>query len=233
MAYQVGPFQPFPAFQQGAAPPYLLANIPNLRERLNTGTHQLDVSQYFLGADTYAISPSIEAGWSFDTNTGLLTVDTDAVGNFGPFTITATNAEGDTDSNAFSVEIYAVLSEGGSAKRKHRKRYFVEIDGQYFEVDSQAEAVERVLKRAEEIAQNVAEKATVRNAKRIKRGRKIIPPGTPKITSSPELATVVDEYRERIESIYRQIAIDAEIRELMRLKLLEEDEDDALFVLLH
>lgn len=116
-------------------------------------------------------------------------------------------------------------------KPKKRKRYFVEIDGQQFVVDSQAEG-EAILKRAYEIAQSVVQRATDRNAKRIKRGRKVIAPGLPKISSSPEIAAVADEYRERINAIYRQIAIDAELRELMRLKLLEEDEDDALTALL-
>ena len=122
--------------------------------------------------------------------------------------------------------------QGGSAKRKHRKRYFVEIDGQYFEVDSQAEA-EDTLRRALSIAEVVAAQATERSAKRIRRGKKALPPALPVIDSSPEVASVVDEYRERINAVYRQIAVDAELRELMRLKMMDDDDEEAIFVLLH
>jgi hypothetical protein len=77
----------------GASPPVLLGQIPNL-------------SDYFSGADTYAIDPAVETGWSFDTNTGVLEIDTDDEDTFGPFTVTATNPNGDTDSNAFSVIVF-------------------------------------------------------------------------------------------------------------------------------
>ena len=123
-------------------------------------------------------------------------------------------------------------AEGGSAKRKHYKRYFVEIDGQYFEVNSQAEA-EQKLRHALALAQTViAPEATDRSAKRIRRGKRAATPALPTINASPELAQVVDEYRERINAVYRQIAVDAELRELMRLKMLDDDEDDAITTLL-
>lgn len=121
--------------------------------------------------------------------------------------------------------------QGGRAKRK-RKRYFVEIDDQLFEVDSQAEA-ESLLQRALALANQVATEATARSAKRIRRGKKAATPATPSIQSSPELKSLVDSYRDDIEAIYRQIAVDAELRELLRLKMLDEDDEDAIFVLLH
>jgi hypothetical protein len=90
----------------GASPPVLLGQIPNLSAAFDSGTHQFDLSDYFSGADTYAIDPAVETGWSFDTNTGVLEIDTDDEDTFGPFTVTATNPNGDTDSNAFSVIVF-------------------------------------------------------------------------------------------------------------------------------
>lgn len=87
------------------APPTFLGQIPNLSAAYDSGTHQFDLSDYFANADTYAIDPAVEAGWSFDTNTGILEIDTDVEDTFGPYTVTATNASGDTDSNAFNVRV--------------------------------------------------------------------------------------------------------------------------------
>jgi hypothetical protein len=231
VAFQPVAFQ-VDAFQQSDAAPVLLGNIPNLRERQNTGTHQLDTSQYFASGTTYAIAPAIEAGWSFDTNTGLLTIDTDAVGTFGTYVVTATNANGDTPSNAFSVEVYAVTSEGGSAKPRKPRRHLVEIDGQYFDVADHAEAV-ALLEKAKSLATEVAEQSVERNVRRIKRGKQVIAVAPVITTESAELKTLVDSYREDIEAIYRQMAVDAEIRELMRQKFQDEDDEEAIFVLLH
>lgn len=88
-------------------PPTLLGQIPNLSAVFDSGTHQYDLSDYFANADTYAIDPAVETGWSFDTNTGILEIDTDDEDTFGPFTVTATNANGDTESNAFTVRVSA------------------------------------------------------------------------------------------------------------------------------
>lgn len=125
------------------------------------------------------------------------------------------------------------VSEGGSAKRQHRRRHLVEIDGQYFEVDGPAEA-EALLKRAADLAEQAAEQTAVRNVKRVKRGKRVVEPALPTIaTDSPELQSVVDTYREEIQAIYKRIAVDAELRELMRLQMLDDDDEEAIFVLLH
>lgn len=90
---------------EGAGPPLFSGTIPDISETENTGTHSYDLSSYFTGADSYSIAPAVEAGWSFDTGTAELVIDTDALGTFGPFTATATNAQGTADSNAFSVSV--------------------------------------------------------------------------------------------------------------------------------
>jgi hypothetical protein len=220
---------------EGTDPPVLVGSIPNISETENTGTHQYDLSAYFLGADTYAIAPAVETGWSFDTGTGVLEIDTD-LGSFGPFIVTATNANGDTPSNEFSVTVaaLAVVTEqpAGRPRRYRSRRLVVEIDGQDFEVGSEAEARE-LLDRAKALAEEVAEEAVEHQVKRVKRKKRAAPVQIPVITTEePELKSLVSTYRDDIEAIYRQIAIDAEIRELMRRKLRDEDEDDAITALL-
>lgn len=156
---------------------------------------------------------------------GLISNQSPAGGEFA--------AEGSTVTVYISLGVRPA-SDGGSAKRKQRRRsHLVEIDGQFFEVANQQEAIE-LLQKASDIAESVAEQQTERVAKRVKRG-KPAKVAAPVIRSdSPELAPVIDQYRERIQAIYRQIEIDAQIRELMRLKLQQEqDDEDAIFVLLH
>jgi hypothetical protein len=99
-----------PEGEAGPSAPVLVQSIPGFSETFDTGTHEYDLSAYFTGADTYAIAPAVETGWAFDTNTGVLTIDTDALGNFGTYVVTATNATGDTASNAFGVAVVAVAS---------------------------------------------------------------------------------------------------------------------------
>jgi hypothetical protein len=94
-------------FAAGAAddPPILLAQIPNLAAGFDSGTHQYELGAYFSGATSYAIDPPVETGWTFNTTTGQLEIDTDDEATFGPYVITATNANGNTDSNSFTVKV--------------------------------------------------------------------------------------------------------------------------------
>lgn len=80
-------------------------NVPNISARFDSGTHEFDLSLFFIGATGYAIDPAVEAGWTFDVNTGLLTIDTDVEDTFGPYTVTADNAIGSVEGNAFTVKV--------------------------------------------------------------------------------------------------------------------------------
>lgn len=100
-----GQYGSFAGKTEAADPPTLLDQIPNLSAAYDSGIHQYDLSQYFANADTYAIDPAVETGWSLDTNTGILTIDTDVEDTFGPYTVTATNGNGDTESNGFTVRV--------------------------------------------------------------------------------------------------------------------------------
>ncbi len=117
-------------------------------------------------------------------------------------------------------------------KPKKRKPLYVEIDGETFEVDNAAEAVQ-LLERAKELAQAQVESVTTRAVKRAKRGKKQLV-RVPEISTPFEgLKPIAQQYREDIANVYRSIAVDAEIRALLAKRLAEEDEEDAIFVLLH
>lgn len=124
--------------QPQALPPQVTGTIPDIFQRQDTGTFAYDLSVYFSGATSYAIAPAIETGWTFDTGTAVLVIDTDAVGVFGPFTVTATNATGSTPSNAFTAEVAATVVDvtvtGGGfwphfdTQRARRRRRERELD---------------------------------------------------------------------------------------------------------
>jgi hypothetical protein len=124
----MGAFQKIPAFeapfQQDASGPAILGDIPDFAFAANTGTHEIVVSIYFFGADSYTMGPAPEAGWSLDGVNGILTVDTDATGVFGPYSITATGIDGTSESNAFTISVFTLAAGQGSsgmAKYLHKK----------------------------------------------------------------------------------------------------------------
>ena len=128
------------------------------------------------------------------------------------------------------VETPAVQT-GGSARRR-RRPHLVEINGEFFEVADEQEAIE-LLDRASALISQRAEMDALRNIKRAKRGKQAVIEIPVISTDAPELQSLVSSYREDIEAIYRKMAMEAEIRELMRIKMLrDEDEEDALAVLL-
>lgn len=86
--------------------PTLNDQIGNLAVRQNTGIYTFNLSVYFSGATSYAIAPALPSGWSFDTATGILTVDSSqTAGTYGPFTVTATSAGGSIDGNTFGAKL--------------------------------------------------------------------------------------------------------------------------------
>ena len=88
-----------------SAAPTLIGSISNKSVGSNTGTHTYELGLAFFGATSYAIAPAVEVGWTFNTSTGQLVIDTDDDNVFGPYTITATNASGNIDQNAFTVGV--------------------------------------------------------------------------------------------------------------------------------
>jgi hypothetical protein len=142
-------------------------------------------------------------------------------------------AGGSQVSPGSSVDITVSLGEQrSSGAGRSRRRYFIEIDGQSFPVDS-AEHARAVLEHAREIAATHAREIAEKVAPtRRKVGKKPIPLPTPKISSpDAELAEIISVTRNAINDLYRAAAIEAEIAYLMR-KAMEDDEDDALMLLM-
>ena len=111
----------------------------------------------------------------------------------------------------------------GRPKRK-RRRYYVEIDGQEFEVSGADEAAV-LLSRAREVAQTAIEKARAAPV-RINHGL-----SRPRIkTADPELAPIVAQARREILDLYDEAIRDLEIKALMAKA--DEEEEEALIRLL-
>lgn len=91
-------------------PPTQTSNIDNISVSDVQPTYSFALASHFSGATSFSISPSVEPGWSFNTTTAQLTIDTDALGSFGPFAITAFNGTGSIASNQFSVTVSAFVS---------------------------------------------------------------------------------------------------------------------------
>jgi hypothetical protein len=120
------------------------------------------------------------------------------------------------------------------AGRSKRKRSFVEIDGQQFEVRN-AQHARALLERAREVAvthaKELAAEIVAREANR--KSTKPVRLPTPSITTeAPELQEVVREARKSFNELYRSTAIDTELALLLARKLADEDEEDALLLLL-
>lgn len=90
--------------------PVFAGTIADISVTYDTGTHTYDLSTYFTGATSYSISPTVETGWSFNTSTAELIIDTDDISSFGPYTVTGTNIGGSDSSNAFSVVVAEIWS---------------------------------------------------------------------------------------------------------------------------
>ena len=126
----------------------------------------------------------------------------------------------------------AAAQKGAGSKKRRNTKYFAEINGEPVVFNTFQEARTYFQAQVDKARESVSSQ-TDRQAKRIRRGKKVLVEA-PVITKPSEaIQPLVSDYREDMESIYRQIAIDAELRELMRRKMMEEDEEDALFVLLH
>lgn len=210
-------------------PPVFSGNIPNISQNQNTGQYNYNLATYFSGATSYSIAPALEPGWSFDVGTAILSIDTDAVGVFGTFTVTATNANGSTPSNAFSVEVDAVAVSVDAGRPRHRRMY-VEIGGETFWVRSAQEAHD-LLKRARELAKQAAEIEAKRRLASNNPLEQIraTPKAAPRFKGPPELREQLRSAEKDIRQVYEKTAQDFETQYLMRRVIDEQDDEDLTF----
>lgn len=119
-----------------------------------------------------------------------------------------------------------VAQPAGSSRRR-RHRYYVEIDGQQFEVRDQDEALE-LLQRARAIAEREAEKKADRATKLLRKKREIprVKIASPAISVSPELKEVAAPLVADISRLYARAEEIAELRLLMLKALRKQREDD-------
>jgi hypothetical protein len=133
-----------------------------------------------------------------------------------------------------TVTITVSLGEqkGGGISRKHR-RLFVEIDGQHFPVNSEAEG-RQLLEQARAIAERHAEKKSSRIVKKLAKKPQVprITLAAPVITVSPELQEQASPLIADIQRLYDRAAQAAEIRLLMGKNVPDDDEEDDLLLLL-
>jgi len=124
-----------------------------------------------------------------------------------------------------------VPTKGG---RRKRRRYIVEVDGQFFEVSNIAEA-QSVLSQIREIAEVSAEK-DVRPGVTVKPPRVSIKTVLGKPVTSKVLKASVQDTQKAIIRIYRKaqesLQRDLEIGRLFKKQLDQEDDDDAIALLL-
>lgn len=114
---------------------------------------------------------------------------------------------------------------------KPRRRYYVEIDGQTFPVDTPAEATQ-LLQRARALAEHQAEaKASVAVKRLASKPRvPVVRVTAPVIIASPELdvAPLIAD----IKRLYEKAAITAELRLLLAKQLADEDDEDDVLLLI-
>jgi ribosomal protein L28 len=118
------------------------------------------------------------------------------------------------------------------AGRKTRRRYYVEIDGQQFDVESANEA-QQILERARALAEVAAESAAKKVQAKAARAKKPRPIrlAAPKVTASPELRLDLAPIRRDIARIYDDAAALAELRLLLQ-RAIEDDEEETLLLLM-
>lgn len=120
----------------------------------------------------------------------------------------------------------------GGFARHRRRRLYLEIDGQQFDVES-AEHAQALLDQVKALAQRVApEKAEVQLIRHLATNPRIRPKiERPHIvTHSPELHALVQQTRRIVSDTYKAAYRDAEIR--LRLATDDESDDDDLMMLL-
>lgn len=141
------------------------------------------------------------------------------------------------DAGTFTVTDDVGGAKGGRVRKKGRRRYVVEVDGEYFEVPTIA-AAEAVLLKVRESAQEAAlrdvQTEIVPKPPRIRiktlRGAPTTSKALQKAVRQTQQA-VTRAYSRQAEKIKQARARDMEIATLLQRKIKQEDEDELLLLL--
>lgn len=133
-------------------------------------------------------------------------------------------------------QVQQAVTQIHAGRRKRRRRYIVEIDGKEFEFESVQQAV-ALLDRARETARVAAEaqaeevlaKVTPK-ATRVGKAKTIVLK-PPVIEGPPELSAEIKRAQEAIAQTYADAAMAAELRLLMLLKQIQDDEETLLLLM--
>lgn len=132
-----------------ASAPVFSGTIEDISLEVDSGSTDYDFSTYFISAASYSISPSVEAGWSFNTSTGVLTVLPGTVGVFGDYVVTGTNGVGSDDSNSFSVTVTALPDDDATGG------FWYDYDLEYRKREDERKERERLLEEAKQIQDRI------------------------------------------------------------------------------
>jgi hypothetical protein len=121
-----------------------------------------------------------------------------------------------------------------AGRPKKRKKHQVEIEGQVYEADSEAEAL-YMLEKVKEQAEAAAKLALERANKALKKPlRKILQDARkalqPPIVESDELPTEAEQILKQIDDLYKDTLMKVEIAALLRKQ--EEEEEEAILLML-
>lgn len=126
--------------------------------------------------------------------------------------------------------ITAQTPAGSSNRRK--RRLYVEIDGQAFEVES-AQHAQALFDRAKALAQEAATEQAERVERKLTISRKVpkVTLEVPEIKASPELKLDLKDIRKQIAKVYQDAAMALEMRLLLERQA-QVDEEESIFLLM-
>jgi len=211
----------------GVSPPVFSGTIPDISVTESTGTHSYDLSTYFTGATSYSISPSVEAGWSFNTSTAELVIDTDDTNSFGPYTVTGTNAGGSDNSNAFDIAVTAAVVDTGYRGGGSSGRYYTWAPEELpkgdfvrkYEKTAKDDELERLLKEA------------IQRDLESKKAAHIASVAAERVTSVQDIARAADHVGKEVLKLQQTHKISQDIAQ-KRLRRLKDEEDIIISILL-
>jgi hypothetical protein len=136
--------------------------------------------------------------------------------------------------NSTGQQFEGTIKRNNDAGRPKKKKHQVEINGEVYDADSEAEALymlEKVKERAEEAAKLALERAT----KALKKPtRKILQDARkalkPPVVESEELPSEAEQILKQIDDLYKDTLMKVEIAALLRKQ--EEDEEEAILLML-
>ena len=123
-------------------PPTFAGTIPDITIALGYFDTVTDISTYFTYPTSYSIAPAVETGWTFDTITGILTVNPNTAGQFIGYVVTGTNASGSVDSSNFNVTITNTPTKRTFTTARENRTMETESESREFHIERENRSFE-------------------------------------------------------------------------------------------